>query len=238
MERKQDPNQDNVKHLNSKDLTSKDRISNAPTEKRGITPKQKKVLEFIEEYSRENTYAPSQKEIAEYFGYASLGTVQNYLVRLERQGYLKKSWNAKRSMQVIPTLELGTQSTTISLLGRVAAGRPIEAIENNDTLDVPSSMLLGSGDHFALKVVGDSMEEEGIIEDDFIIVQQQVRATNGQTVVALIDNETTVKKFYRKNGNIELHPANVNYQPIILKEREGMDFKILGIVVGVIRKYH
>lgn len=202
-----------------------------------LTPKQKAILDFITEFRITRGYAPSQHEIAAHFGFKSLGTVQNYLVRLERQGSLKKTWNARRGMQVVAPQPQAihshrSEAVPLPLLGRVAAGRPIEAVSNEETIEVPPSMLR-AGAHFVLKVNGDSMIEEGILDGDYVVIKKQVTADNGQTVVALIDNGATIKKYYCRGGSIELHPANVAYKPIIVQSEA--DFRVEGVLVGVIR---
>ncbi len=197
-----------------------------------LTPKQQKIFFYIEEYLQENGYAPTQGEIASHFKLKSLGSVQQYLSSLEDKGYLKKSWNAKRSLQI--SLH-STESVSIPMAGIVAAGRPIEAIEQHETLDVPKSLLTG-GENFGLQVRGDSMIEDGIHDGDFVIIRKQTTAEKGQTVVAMIDGEATVKKFYRTKEGILLHPAHPTMKPIEVKSGQG--FQILGIVVGLIRKYH
>jgi len=195
-----------------------------------LTPKQKKILDFISRFAESRGYSPSQLEIAQHFGYKSLGTVQHYLVQLSSQGYLQKSWNARRGTRVGNT----RTSFELPLLGRVAAGRPIEAIETRDTVEVPSFMIKEVGNHFVLKVQGDSMVEEGILEGDYVVFRKQATAQNGQTVVALINNEATIKKYFRRKDKVELHPANEAYKPIIVDH--GEDFRIEGILAGVIRK--
>ncbi len=194
-----------------------------------ITPKQKKILDFIESYIEREGYSPSQQEIARAFGYKSLGTVQNYLVRLEREGVLSKGWNAKRGMRV---LRPKVNSFELPLAGTVAAGKPIEAVETPDSIEVPASMV-GPGENFVLRVQGDSMIGDGIMDGDYVVVRKQASADNGQTVIALIREEATVKRFYRKGAHIELHPANASMQPIMVKDEE--NFRIEGVVVGVIR---
>lgn len=212
-----------------------------------LTPKQKRILDFIETFSQKQGYAPSQHEIAKHFGFTSLGTVQNYLVRLERHGLLKKSWNGKRALEIQKDPDLSPHTPqpflalqNLPLVGRVAAGRPIEAIETAETLDVPTSLLKNAnkkGDHFVLKVTGDSMIEDGILEGDFVIIQKQLKARNGQTVVATIRNEATIKRFFQMGERIELKPANAAYEPIILESlTESDQFRIEGVLVGVIRK--
>lgn len=196
-----------------------------------LTPKQKQVYDYIARHIDEQGFAPSQQEIARAFGFSSLGTVQNYLVRLEREGLLDRDWNARRSLRLTATPERGFK---LPLAGTVAAGKPIEAIETPDTLEVPPSMV-GSGEHFVLRVAGDSMIGDGIIDGDYVVVRKQATAEHGQTVVALLDNEATVKRLYRRGDRVELHPANPTMQPIIVNNLES--FRIEGVVVGVIRHY-
>ncbi len=194
-----------------------------------LTPKQKKVLDFIEGHLDREGYPPSQQEIAAAFGFRSLGTVQNYLVRLEREGVLARDWNARRGLRVMRPLARGLE---LPLVGAVAAGKPIEAIETADTLEVPASMV-GRGENFVLRVKGDSMIGDGILDGDFVVVRKLATAENGQTVVALIGAEATVKRLYRRAGHIELHPANPAMEPIVVENEES--FRIEGVVVGVIR---
>ncbi len=222
-----------------------------------ITPKQKQVLEYVLKFRERKGYAPSQHEIARHFGFSSLGTVQNYLVRLERQGALQKSWNARRGIEITPSQSplIPTTTTTVPgedrpnfrdqvielpLVGRVAAGRPIEALEHQKTFEVPLSLLKTSPlEHFVLQVNGDSMIGEGILDGDYVIIKKQLRAENGQTVVALLQNEATIKKFYQLKDRVELRAANPNYDPIVVKslvEGNAFDFKIEGVLVGLIRK--
>ena len=126
-------------------------------------------------------------------------------------------------------------SKTLPLVGRVAAGRPIEVLSQHEELEVPESMIEKTGTFFSLLVEGDSMIEDGILDGDFVVIKKQSTANNGDTVVALIDNEATIKRFYKKKNTIELHPANSNYQPIVVHPNTG--FKIEGVLAGVIRKY-
>ena len=193
-----------------------------------LTPKQKRLLDFIVEHTEREGFAPSQREIADALGFSSLGTVQNYLVRLEREGLIVRDWNARRGVRARLPEGHGFE---LPLAGTVAAGRPIEAVPVADILEVPSSMA-GEG-NFALRVKGDSMVGDGILDGDYVVVRRQDRAESGQTVVALIDNEATVKRFHRKPDRIELHPANAAMKPIVVGEAQ--EFSILGVVVGVIR---
>ncbi|MFA5515006.1 MAG: transcriptional repressor LexA [Desulfuromonadales bacterium] len=194
-----------------------------------LTPKQKKILDFITLHCEREGYPPSQQEIARAFGFRSLGTVQNYLVRLEREGALARTWNARRGMRVRTP---PPRAAELPLAGVVAAGRPIEAVETPGSIDVPSSMV-GRGDNFVLRVRGDSMIGDGILDGDYVVVRRQPEAGNGQTVVALIGGEATVKRFQRKGQRIELHPANPTMTPIMVENEES--FRIEGVVIGVIR---
>ncbi|MDO3380209.1 transcriptional repressor LexA [Geoalkalibacter halelectricus] len=196
-----------------------------------LTPKQKALLDFIVAFNEREGYPPSQQEIAKAFGFRSLGTVQNYLVRLEREGALTKDWNAKRGLRVLRP-QVRPQALELPLAGIVAAGKPIEAVSNPDTIEVPASMV-GAGENFVLRVQGDSMIGDGILDGDFVVVRKQPHAESGQTVVALIRGEATVKRLVRKAGRVELHPANPSMQPWVVSGEE--DFRIEGVVVGVIR---
>ena len=194
-----------------------------------LTPKQKAVYDFITRYSARQGYPPSQQEIADAFGFRSLGTVQNYLVRLVREGVLEKNWNARRGLKV---LQPKSSTLELPLVGLVAAGKPIEAIETRDSIEVPSSMV-GPGENFVLRVQGDSMIGDGILDGDYVVVRKQSQADSGQTVVALINGEATVKRLVRRGGRIELHPANPAMKPLTIET--GDSFQIEGTVVGVIR---
>ncbi|TAL17899.1 transcriptional repressor LexA [bacterium] len=198
-------------------------------ETKRITPKQKNLLDYIGEFMARRGYAPSQREIADRFGFKSLGTVQNYLVRLERQGLLKRPWNAKRAIEPVGFEQAALE---LPLLGFVAAGRPIEAISNPDSVEVPPTMI-GAGENFVLRVKGDSMVGDGIMDGDLVVVARKSDAANGKTVVALVDGEATVKHYYKLGQKIELRSANP-FVPTIEVGPE-RDFRIEGIVIGVIR---
>lgn len=196
-----------------------------------LTPKQQRFLSFVQEYQEEKGYPPTQWEIARRFKLKSLGTVQNYLNSLEEKGFLSKAWNGKRAIRVHAC---AATAVTIPLAGVVAAGRPIEAIEQQETLEVPASLLRG-GDNFALRVRGESMIEDGIRDGDIVVVRKQPVAESGQTVVAMIDGEATVKRFFKRRDSVELHPANATMEPIVVSVGRG--FQVLGVVVGLIRSY-
>ncbi len=194
-----------------------------------MTPKQKQILDFIADHLERTGYPPSQQEIAHAFGFRSLGTVQNYLVRLEREGHLQRHWNARRGLRPLRKSGGGPE---LPLVGEVAAGKPIEAVQLPDTLEVPPSMV-GNGEHFVLRVKGDSMIGDGILDGDYVVVRKQANAEVGQTVAALIDGEATVKRLQRRGETIELHPANPAMAVIVVPNTA--DFRIEGVVVGVIR---
>ena len=198
-----------------------------------LTAKQKQFLAYLADYIDRWGHAPSFEEIRGHFNFRSYNTVSTYLKTLARKGYVRlpKEKNKKRAIEVIKPVEAGRFE--LPLLGRVAAGKPIEAIEDKQTIEVPPSMAQ-SGDHFVLQVQGSSMEEDGILDGDYVVVRKQPTAENGETVVAIIDNEATVKKYFKRKGYVELQPAHRGMKPIIVKEGE---FRIEGKVVGVIRYY-
>jgi SOS regulatory protein LexA len=195
------------------------------------TPKQQKILEFLKNYTEAKGTPPTQREIARRFRLKSLGSVQDYLKALEAKGYLSKTWYGRRAIQ-LPDIQ--ANAARLPLLGTVAAGKPIEAIEVQESVDVPQALLKG-GENFALRVKGESMIEEGIHDGDLVIVRRQANANKGETVVAMIEGEATVKKFFPKSDKIELRPANRAMKSIWVSAEQ--DFKILGIVVGLMRRY-
>lgn len=201
-----------------------------------LTKRQKEILDYIASFIDDQGYAPSFEEIAESFGYSSLATVHEHLSNLERKGYIRKSYNESRSIELLSRETGGGAAFELPLLGAVAAGLPIEAIENRETLAVPPDMVNRRRDNYVLRVEGNSMIEEQIRDGDYIVVQAQHTAEDGQMVVALVSGEAaTVKKLYREpGGRIRLQPANVTMDPIIVSAAE---VRIQGIVVGVIRKY-
>jgi len=196
-----------------------------------ITKRQKEVLDFITQYQSKKGYAPSLDEIRKKLKLASVSTAHFHIKKLEKSGYLKKEDNQPRAIDVFSQEKL----VKIPLLGTIAAGQPIEAIQEKETIAVPQTTLPHSGEFYALRVVGNSMVGENINDGDIVLVKQQSTAENGQRVVALIDNyEATLKKFYKERGQIRLQPANAKMEPIIL--RGDRDLAIQGIVLDVIRE--
>ncbi len=200
-----------------------------------LTKRQKEILDYIGAFIEERGYAPSFEEIAEHFGYSSLATVHEHLSNLERKGYIRKSYNESRSVELV-SRETASPAVELPLLGAVAAGLPIEVIEDRETLAVPPDMIRRRKDNYVLRVEGNSMIEEQIRDGDYIVVQAQETAEDGQMVVALVDGDSaTVKKLYREGGNrVRLQPANPTMAPIVV---DADAVRIQGIVVGVIRKF-
>ncbi len=200
-----------------------------------LTKRQKEILDHIESFIGKNGYAPSFEEIADAFGYSSLATVHEHLSNLERKGYIRKAYNESRSIELIGAA-FGSKVVELPLLGAVAAGLPIEAIEQQETLSVPPDMVQSGKENFVLRVEGESMIDEQIRDGDYIVVCSQETAEDGQMVVALVGGDSaTVKKLYREpDGRIRLQPANPSMAPII---EDASNVQIQGVVVGVIRKY-
>ncbi|MEX2527166.1 MAG: transcriptional repressor LexA [Gemmatimonadota bacterium] len=200
-----------------------------------LTRRQREILDHIHTFIGEHGYAPSFEEIADRFGYSSLATVHEHLSNLERKGYIRKAYNESRSIEVVPERD-GGQAVSLPLLGTVAAGSPIEAISDSETLSVPADMLRPGRKSFVLRVQGNSMIDEQIRDGDFIVVQSQPDAAQGQMVVALVEGESaTVKKLYREpGGRVRLQPANETLAPMLF---DAADVAVQGVVVGVIRRY-
>ena len=174
---------------------------------------------------------PSYEEIRQEFGFASLNSARKHLLQLHRKGFIRSPWkNQKRALEIIERGE-APKAAKIPLLGTVVAGVPLDSEEIPETVDVPES-LLRWGEHFALRVTGDSMVDDGIHEGDLLVVQQRETAEAGQTVVALVEGEATVKRFYRQGDQIELRPANDRYSPIVA---DAASVQVRGVVVGLVR---
>jgi repressor LexA len=200
-----------------------------------LTHRQKEVHAFLKDYIQRHRVAPTYEEIRRHFGFRSYNAVFKHLKQLEARGYLTSPGkNRKQAFSLKEPVQASMSTSQLPLLGRVAAGEPIEALEDRDTVEVPESFL-GTGEHFALRVRGDSMVEDGIHDGDIILLRKQEDAENGQTVVALIDGEATVKRFYRRGPAVlELHPANAGMKPLVVEAKR---VRIQGVVVGLIRRY-
>ena len=196
-----------------------------------LTEKQQMVYLYLRDYIEARGMPPTYDEIRRHFGFKSFQSVQKHLAQLERKGYIRIP--ERNRSRMITLVEHGGSTVLLRLAGVVAAGTPTESIEQMESIEVPKEML-GSGDYFALRVRGDSMVDEGIMDGDTIVVRRQSTALNGQTVVALVDGEATIKKFYRMKDRVELRPANVNMSPIVVHDGQ---FSIQGVVVGLLRRY-
>ena len=195
-----------------------------------LTKRQKQVLDFLKSFKKRKGYAPSLEEIRKHLRLASVSTAHHHIKALEGIGYLKKEGNQPRAIDIYEK----EQMIKIPLLGTIAAGQPIEAIQNKETIAVPQNKLPRNGEFYALRVIGNSMIDENINDGDIVLVKQQSIAENGQKVVALIDNyEAIIKKFYKERGYIRLQPANKTIEPIIIKKDR--ELTIQGIVIDVIK---
>jgi repressor LexA len=200
-----------------------------------LTRKQRDILDYVTGMIEAQGLAPSFGEIAEHFGYNSLATVHEHLSNIEEKGYIRRGHNESRAIEILPPR--GTAGATeIPLLGTVAAGMPIESVMAGEVVQVPDSMLPRRGPNYALKVQGESMIDEQILDGDLVVVNGRESADNGEMVIALVNgSEATVKRFYREPGGwIRLQPSNTTMRP--MRFQEG-DVLIQGIVVGVIRKF-
>ena len=202
-----------------------------------LTPKQLWILKRIRDWRLANGYSPTMQELADELNVSKV-TVFEHVESLIKKGALIRTPNKARSLEVNPAVELPDEQdgARLPLLGTIAAGKPIEAVEDRQFIDLAQMFAHSSQSEsstFVLRVRGDSMIDEQIRDGDFVIVQQRNTARNGETVVALLeDGEATLKKFYREQGHIRLQPANDTYAPIIVE-----DCRIQGVVIGVVRSY-
>jgi len=199
----------------------------------GLTPKQKAILDFIGFFIKKKGYAPSYREIADHFKLKSSATVHQYISTLVAKGYLDKNTSAPRSLNLKQPGEKFSGYIELPLVGLITAGQPIEALEERETIAVPQD-LVTSLNCFVLKVRGQSMIEDGILDGDLVIVERSYYPSDGDIVVALIDNTyATLKRYYRDKGRIRLQPANSSMRPIFVKNPA-----IQGIVRGIFRKFN
>jgi repressor LexA len=201
-----------------------------------LTKRQKEVLDYVTQFIELHGYAPSYREIAAYFKYGSVATVAEHIESLVTKGMLQKGENEARSIQLVKTNVDATPSIGLPILGLVAAGQPIETLgAHAETLEVPPFMV-GRRNSYVLQVKGDSMIDEGINNEDFVVVQEKEVPSNGEMVIALINGrEATLKRYYKEKGHIRLQPSNAAMEPIIIKP--GTPIEIQGVVIGLIRKY-
>ena len=199
-----------------------------------LTKRQKQIYDFIVSQIKLNGYAPSIKELCDHFETSSLATMHKHLVNLAAKGLIKRQYNRSRSIEIIDRRAEELNVIETPMLGSIAAGAPIEAVEDARTIGIPLELLRGKHT-YVLRVKGDSMVDEHIIDGDYAVVESRSYADNGEIAVILLDRENvTLKRIYRERGYIRLQPANPNMEPMILKDE---DVRIQGVVVGVIRKY-
>jgi repressor LexA len=206
-----------------------------------LTDRQREILEFITQSITERGYPPTLREIGTHFGIRSTNGVNDHLRALEKKGYLQREDLKSRALRPVSAsgrpMDNSSEVVEIPLLGRVAAGVPLLAVENvEDTVRVDRFFIGQTREVFALRVKGDSMIEDGIFDGDYIFVRKQLQANRGDTVVAMIEGEATVKRYYPEGDNIRFQPANARMQPIVVRKREFKSVNLLGIVVGVYRK--
>lgn len=198
-----------------------------------ITPRQMDILVYLRDYRARRAYSPTMQEIADHLNLSKV-TVFEHVGALEKKGLLRRGAKHKaRSLQLSDNVVFpdSNRPTKIRLVGRIAAGQPLEAVEQNESLDL-EEMLARPGETFCLRVVGDSMIDEHICDGDYVICERRDTASDGETVVALLDDgEATLKKLYRENRRIRLQPANPDFSPIYVD-----NVQIQGVVVGVVRK--
>ena len=216
-----------------------------------LTARQKEILEFIHAFRREKGLAPTHREICERFGFSSYGTAYKHLKLLSEKGFLKRERHQRRGMELLDgeggasgaagsaVARSGRSDTgagrELPFLGRIAAGKPIEAVVGDETLTVPA-VLFGAriDDHFVLRVAGESMIGEGIHDGDWVVVERRERAQPGEMVVALVGDDVTLKRCYPEGPVVRLQPSNPAMEPIRVP---AADLRIQGIVVGLMRKY-
>jgi len=201
--------------------------------KKKLTAKQQAVLDFIRNQIARRGHPPTVREIGSQFGIHSTNGVRTHLTALIKKGYLKKQKLISRGLEL--TQPMVSDVGRVPLVGTVPAGQPIDAIENIEGEIAVDLSFLPKGDTFTLKVAGDSMKEAGILDGDMVLVKKQRVAQPGEIVVAIINGEATVKRYFKENNRIRLQPANSAYKPIYVDKHSG-DFRIAGKVIGLLRK--
>ena len=199
-----------------------------------VTRRQKEILDYLRRHIERKGYAPTIEEIGDHFGLRSLATVHKHLSNLQQKGFIRRQTYRSRALELVPA-QRTRHAVELPLLGRVAAGIPIEAVARSETVAVPEEMA-GRGDAFVLQVQGDSMIDEQIRDGDYVIVENRTDTQNGEMVVALLDgqNVTLKKLFQEADGRVRLQPANPAVAPLIVP---AANVRVQGVVVGVLRKY-
>jgi len=199
-----------------------------------LTDRQREILDFITKSIAKRGYPPTLREIGSHFGIKSTNGVNDHLRALEKKGYLHREDLKSRALR--PIVSTG-QTVEVPILGKVAAGQPLLATRNyDDTVKVDRFFIGQNREVFALRVKGESMIEDGIFDGDYVFVKKQLQANPGETVVVMIDDEATVKRYYPEGETIRFQPANASMEPILVRKRDFKSVNILGIVIGVYRK--
>lgn len=208
---------------------------------RYLTERQRDILNFIREFQQKRGVAPTHREICDHFGFSSYGTVYKHLSLLEKKGLIRRDWNQKRGVEVVedePKQQKPTADASgvrdLPLFGYIAAGRPLDVERSDETIPVPEH-LTTRGENYVLKVRGDSMVDDGILDGDLVIIaRREGQADNGEMVVANVNGEVTLKRLYREGERVRLQPANSMMGPIYAAARDVM---VQGVVVGLMRRF-
>lgn len=209
-----------------------------------VTERQRDILNFIREFQKERGVAPTHREICDQFGFSSYGTVYKHLSLLEKKGLIRRDWNQKRGVELVDQPEDAAKAPAASgreaasayelpLFGYIAAGRPLDVDVSNEMISVPEH-LTRRGDNYVLKVRGDSMVDDGILDGDLVIINRRERAENGEMVVANVNGEVTLKRLYQEGDRVRLQPANSMMSPIYAAAG---DVAVQGVVVGLMRRF-
>jgi repressor LexA len=218
---------------------------------RYLTERQRDILNFIRDFQKARGVAPTHREICDHFGFSSYGTVYKHLSLLEKKGLIRRDWNQKRGVEVVDEPEKAAESVAapkqapapastanatareLPLFGYIAAGRPLDVDVSDELIAVPEH-LTTRGENYVLKVRGDSMVEDGILDGDLVIIARRELADNGEMVVANVNGEVTLKRLYREGDRVRLQPANSMMNPIYAAAR---DVAVQGVVVGLMRRF-
>jgi repressor LexA len=204
-----------------------------------LTERQRDILNFIKEFSKERGVAPTHREICDHFGFSSYGTVYKHLSLLQKKGLIRRDWNQKRGVELVeqeeeaPRSEARGNARELPLFGYIAAGRPLDVEMSDEMIAVPEH-LTSRGENYVLKVRGDSMVDDGILDGDLVIISRRERADNGEMVVANVNGEVTLKRLYKEGERVRLQPANSMMGPIYAAAR---DVAVQGVVVGLMRRF-
>jgi repressor LexA len=208
---------------------------------RYLTERQRDILNFIRDFQRANGITPTHREICDHFGFSSYGTVYKHLSLLEKKGLIRRDWNQKRGVELVeqppvappPAAAATTGVRELPLFGYIAAGKPLDVETSDEMIAVPEH-LTSRGENYVLKVRGDSMVDDGILDGDLVIISRRERADNGEMVVANVQGEVTLKRIYREGERVRLQPANSYMHPIYAAAR---DVAVQGVVVGLMRRF-